>query len=135
MSELIRRASIKPGSPFSASFTPSHKDRSKGKKPDLDVDATSNTPQSLTTYSPYLKMSRRALSKIAPLHLNRRTPPPPAPPPPPKKKTKKELEREEKWEEELVEIVGIDVWASMEDSERKEMRRAKIDMEMGGYDD
>jgi len=80
-------------------------------------------------------MSRRALSKIAPLHLNRRTPPPPAPPPPPKKKTKKELEREEKWEEELVEIVGIDVWASMEDSERKEMRRAKIDMEMGGYDD
>jgi hypothetical protein len=81
-------------------------------------------------------MSRRTLSRIAPLHLNRKTPPPSAPPPPVKKKTKKELEREEKWEEELVESVGgIEVWVSMEDSERKEMRRGKIDMEMGGYDD
>ena len=61
-------------------------------------------------------------------------PPPPPPPPPPKKKTKKELEREEKWEEELVESVGIEAWAAMSDIERRDMRRAKFDMEMGGWD-
>jgi len=38
------------------------------------------------------------LSRIAPLHSNRRTPPPP-----PRKKSKKELEMVEKWEEEMVE--------------------------------
>lgn len=35
----------------------------------------------------------------------------------------------------MVESVGgIEVWASMGDSERKEMRKAKWEAEMGGYD-
>ena len=76
------------------------------------------------------------LSRIAPLHPNRRTPPPPLPPPPPRKKTKKELEREEKWEEELVESVGgINEWACLTDAERREMRRVKWEREMGGWDE
>ncbi|EIN03761.1 hypothetical protein PUNSTDRAFT_128670, partial [Punctularia strigosozonata HHB-11173 SS5] len=60
MSELIRRASAKAataGAPFS-SPAPNGK-----------------------SYSPFAKSSRSALSRIAPLHPNRRTPPP-APPPP-----------------------------------------------------
>ncbi|OBZ72392.1 hypothetical protein A0H81_07779 [Grifola frondosa] len=55
MSELIRKVNSLPGSPFASS------------KP---------------TYSPYLKSSRSALKRIAPLHPNRRTPPPPPPRPP-----------------------------------------------------
>ena len=142
MSELIRRASSKPSSPFplSTMLTPSLKDRSKNKISTNDIVGTSSftpsTPSSVMPYSPYLKSSRRALSRIAPLHPNRKTPPPPPPPPPPKKKTKKELEREEKWEEELVESIGgIEAWAAMNEADRKEMRRAKWEMELGGYED
>ncbi|TRM64392.1 hypothetical protein BD626DRAFT_491660 [Schizophyllum amplum] len=89
-----------------------------------------------TAYSPYLKASRSMLSKIAPLHPNRRTPPPPLPPPPPRKKTKKELEMEERWEEELVESVGgVTEWACMTDDERKEARKLKKEREMAGWED
>lgn len=140
MTELIRRASSKPGSPFltPVSSTPNIKDRYKTKKSGIDAEspAPSAPVPSVTAYSPYLKSSRRLLSKIAPLHPNRKEPPPPPPPPPPKKKTKKELEMEGEWEEELVEGVGgIEVWASMEESERKEMRKAKREMELGRYED
>ncbi|KAG6828542.1 hypothetical protein H0H92_007620 [Tricholoma furcatifolium] len=121
MSDLIRRVNSKPGSLF-CSPAP----RSGGALP--------GTPN--TAYSPYVKASRSALSRIAPLHPNRRTPPPPPPPPPPKKKTKKELEREEQWEEELIESVGgITEWACMTDAERREMRRAKREREMCGWED
>jgi hypothetical protein len=76
------------------------------------------------------------LSRIAPLHPNRRTPPPPLPPPPPPKKTKKEKEREEQWEEELIESVGgITEWACMTDAERKEMRQFKRQREMAGWEE
>ncbi|KAG9315026.1 hypothetical protein JVU11DRAFT_4138 [Chiua virens] len=69
MSELIRRVNSQPNSPF---------------------------PNATRTYSPFLKSSRTMLSKIVPLHLNRRTPPPPLPRPPPPKKSKKQLEMEER---------------------------------------
>jgi hypothetical protein len=76
------------------------------------------------------------LSRIAPLHPNRRTPPPPLPPPPPPKKTKKEKEREEQWEEELIESVGgITEWACMSDAERKEHRKLKREREMAGWEE
>ncbi|KAF5382033.1 hypothetical protein D9615_004417 [Tricholomella constricta] len=124
MSDLIRRVNSKPGSPF-CSPAP----RGPG--------SSSTRPSTAgTAYSPYVKASRSALSRIAPLHPNRRTPPPPLPPPPPKRKTKKELEREEQWEEELIESVGgITEWACMSDMERKEMRRAKREREMAGWED
>ncbi|KAG5651923.1 hypothetical protein H0H81_006938 [Sphagnurus paluster] len=123
MSDLIRRVNSKPGSPFCSPVPRA-----------LSSAACPATPG--TAYSPYLKSSRSALSRIAPLHPNRRTPPPPLPPPPPKKKTKKELEREEQWEEELIESVGgITEWACMSDAERKEMRRAKREHEMSGWED
>ncbi|KAL0954301.1 hypothetical protein HGRIS_003302 [Hohenbuehelia grisea] len=113
MSELIRRVNSLPGSPLSAS----------------------PAARAGVTYSPYLKASRSALSRIAPLHPNRRTPPPPPPPPPPRKKSKKELEREERWEEEMIESVGgYSEWSCLSDAERKDMRRAKWEMEMGGWD-
>jgi hypothetical protein len=87
-------------------------------------------------YSPFLKSSKRTLSKIAPLHLNRRTPPPPPPPPPPPKKTKKQLELEERWEEELIEEAGgMTEWACMTDAERKELRKIKREREMYGWED
>ncbi|KAF8907252.1 hypothetical protein CPB84DRAFT_294310 [Gymnopilus junonius] len=125
MSELIRRANSMPGSPFPAAPPSSSK-----VKP-----LTARTPHS-TAYSPYLKSSRSLLSRIAPLHPNRRTPPPPPPPPPPRKKTKKELELEEKWEEELVESVGgVEAWAVMQDEERKELRKAKWARELGDWGD
>ncbi|KAF5342409.1 hypothetical protein D9611_001802 [Ephemerocybe angulata] len=120
MSELIKRVNSHPNSPFPPA--------SSARLPTISKIATS--------YSPYLKSSRSMLSKIAPLHPNRRTPPPPLPPPPPRRKTKKELEREERWEEEMVEAVGgIEVWAAMSDMERREMRKAKMDAEMGGWED
>ncbi|TFK99438.1 hypothetical protein BDV98DRAFT_570939 [Pterulicium gracile] len=110
MSELIRRVNSQPGSPF--------------------ISSPSARP-----YSPYLKTSKSLLSKIAPLHATRRTPPPPPPRPPPKKKTKKEIEREEKWEEEVIDGVGgINEWAALAEEERKSMLRAKMEMEMGGWD-
>ena len=74
-------------------------------------------------------VSRNLLSRIAPLHPNRRTPPPPPPPRIVPKKTKKELEREEKWEEELQETV--EGWCELGEEERDRMRRAKRDWEMG----
>ncbi|PBK75687.1 hypothetical protein ARMSODRAFT_950006 [Armillaria solidipes] len=116
MSELIRRVNSLPSSPFPVG------------RPGRSIPGTA--------YSPYLKSSKSALSRIAPLHPNRRTPPPPLPPPPPPKKTKKEKEREEQWEEELIEEVGgMTEWVSMTDVERRDMRRMKREREMGGWED
>ncbi|KAL4256023.1 hypothetical protein AB1N83_010380 [Pleurotus pulmonarius] len=113
MSELIRRVNSMPGSPFAAS----------------------PAARTGSAYSPYLKTSKSTLSRIAPLHPNRRAPPPPPPPPPPKKKTKKEIEREEKWEEELIESLGgLDAWVALSDADRKDLRRGKFEMEMNGWD-
>ncbi|KAF8337792.1 hypothetical protein F5887DRAFT_249636 [Amanita rubescens] len=120
MSELIRRVNSLPQTP-----TPIGKDKAPSVL----------RPASGVAYSPYTKSSRSFLSKIAPLHPNRRTPPPPPPPPPPRKKSKKEIEREERWEEELIENVGGPAaWSCLSKEERKEMRRGKWAMEMG-FDD
>lgn len=116
MSELIRRVNSHPGSAFRSPHV--------------------GSPSVGTAYSPYDKSSRKALSRIAPLHPNRRTPPPPLPPPPPPRKTKKQLELEEKWEDELVEDVGgMTEWLAMSDTARKEMRKIKRDREMGCWED
>ncbi|KAG2070115.1 hypothetical protein BDR04DRAFT_1142961 [Suillus decipiens] len=101
MSELIRRVNSQPNSPFP------------------------NGP----FYSPLVKSSRTMLSRIAPLHPNRRTPPPPLPRPPPPKKSKKQIEMEERIEEELSETV--EGWSCMTDEERRSLRRARIDAELG----
>ncbi|KAG1744008.1 uncharacterized protein EDB91DRAFT_207133 [Suillus paluster] len=101
MSELIRRVNSQPNSPFA------------------------NGP----SYSPLMKSSRTMLSRIAPLHPNRRTPPPPLPRPPPPKKSKKQIEMEERIEEELLETV--EGWSCMTDEERRNLRRARIDAELG----
>jgi len=69
------------------------------------------------------------LSRIAPLHPNRRTPPPPLPRPPPPKKSKKQLALEERIDEELAET--IDGWSCLTDDERKALRKARIDAELG----
>ncbi|EIW84240.1 hypothetical protein CONPUDRAFT_163417 [Coniophora puteana RWD-64-598 SS2] len=106
MSELIRRANSHPSSPFASS--------SRGR------------------YSPMIKSSRSMLSRMAPLHPNRRTPPPPPPRPPPPKKSKKQLQMEERIEEELSET--IEGWSCMTDEERRDLRRARIDAELG-FDD
>ncbi|EGN98855.1 hypothetical protein SERLA73DRAFT_181542 [Serpula lacrymans var. lacrymans S7.3] len=108
MSELIKRVNSQPGSPFA------------------------HSPRPAPIYSPYLKSSRSLLSRIAPLHPNRRTPPPPLPRPPPPKKSKKQLQMEERIEEELAET--IEGWSCMTNEERKELKRARIDLELGGYD-
>ncbi|KAF4613854.1 hypothetical protein D9613_007961 [Agrocybe pediades] len=129
MSELIRHVNSLPGSPFPSPHPTSASAGSK-LKPLLFRTHTS------TAYNPMLKSQRSLLSKIAPLHPNRRTPPPPPPPPPPRKKSKKELEMEEKWEEEMIEDAGgVDAWAAMGDDERKEMRRMKWARELNGWDD
>ncbi|KAI9000604.1 hypothetical protein BD414DRAFT_472195 [Trametes punicea] len=107
MSELIRRASAQPGSPFPASSRP--------------------------TYSPLIKASKSALRRIAPLHPHRRTPPPPPPRPPPPKKSKKMLELEEKWEMELEE--SVEGWYAMSEEDRAALRRAKRDAELGFFED
>ena len=87
-------------------------------------------------YSPYTKASKSTLSKIAPLHPNRKPPPPPLPPPPPRQKTKKEKEQDEQWEEEIIESVGgMHEWVAMTDAERKEMRRCKREHETGSWED
>ena len=49
------------------------------------------------------------------------------------KKTKKELEREEKWEEELQETV--EGWCELEEAERETLRRRKRDWELGLYEE
>ncbi|KAF8843720.1 hypothetical protein BDN67DRAFT_963894 [Paxillus ammoniavirescens] len=102
MSELIRRVNSQPSSPF---------------------------PNASRPYSPFLKSSRTMLSRIAPLHPNRRTPPPPLPRPPPPKKSKKQIAMEEKLEEELAETV--EGWSCMTDEERRDLRRARIDAALG----
>jgi len=104
MSELIRRINSQPGSPFTASMSSPH---------------------------PLLKSSKSALSRIAPLHPNRRTPPlpPPRPPKPKEKKTKKQLEMEEQWEMELED--EVDGWLCLTDAEREALRKAKRDRMMG----
>ncbi|KIJ66927.1 hypothetical protein HYDPIDRAFT_128392 [Hydnomerulius pinastri MD-312] len=104
MSELIRRVNSQPSSPFMNASRP---------------------------YSPFLKSSRTMLSNIAPLHPNRRAPPPPPPRPPPPKKSKKQIEMEERIEEELSET--IEGWSCMTDEERRDLRRARVDAELG-YD-
>lgn len=109
MSALIRRASSKV-----SSYSPL------------------GSPASGYVHSPLAKASRGMLSRIAPLHPNRRTPPPPPPRPPPPKKSKKMLELEEKWEMELAE--SVEGWACMASEERAALRRAKRDAELG-YDD
>ncbi|KIY69079.1 hypothetical protein CYLTODRAFT_489199 [Cylindrobasidium torrendii FP15055 ss-10] len=110
MSELIKRANSHPSSPFAGSKRP--------------------------TYSPYAKSSRSFLSRIAPLHPNRKDPPPPLPKPPPRQKTKKEKEMEEQWEEELVDSVGgMHEWVMMSDAERAAMRKAKREKETSGWED
>lgn len=105
MSELIRRVNSQPSSPF---------------------------PNTHKPYSPLLKSSRTMLSRIAPLHPNRRTPPPPLPRPPPPKKSKKQIQMEERIEEELAETV--EGWSCMAEEERRQMLRARIDAELG-YDE
>ncbi|KAF5382949.1 hypothetical protein D9757_006308 [Collybiopsis confluens] len=120
MSELIRRVSSMPNSQFK-SPVPAGKGKGKAVIGVAESEGNSNEASGssggLTAYSPYLKSSRTFLSRIAPLHPNRRNPPPLPPPPPPRKKTRKELEwekktaeereeLEEKWEEELIEFVG-----------------------------
>ncbi|KAH9856588.1 hypothetical protein C2E23DRAFT_881928 [Lenzites betulinus] len=107
MSELIRRASAQPGSPFPASARP--------------------------VYSPLVKASKSALRRIAPLHPHRRPPPPAPPRAPPPKKTKKMLELEEKWEMELED--SVEGWYAMSEQERAGLMRAKRDAEMGFYED
>ncbi|KAJ7364221.1 hypothetical protein DFH08DRAFT_681142 [Mycena albidolilacea] len=125
MAELIRRVSARPGSPFPV----------VARRGSLGGGAGSNPGTPTTTYSPHHKFSRSALSRIAPLHPNRRTPPPPLPPPPPKPKTKKEKEREERWEEEMIEAVGgWDDWKLLSEQEQKAAKRAKWARELGGED-
>ena len=117
MNELIRRASSHVNSPFAA----------------LTV---CKSPLNRPVYSPLLKSSQRSLSRIAPLHPNRKTPPPPLPPLPPKKKSKKELELEEKWEEEIIEdIGGINEWLVLSEGEKNDLKRSKRDREMGFCED
>lgn len=73
------------------------------------------------------KNSRRAVSKLAPLHPNRKTPPPP----PPRvkaveKKSKAQRDEEERWEEEWEETYG-DAWYEMSESDKNALRREKRD--------
>ncbi|KAJ7707528.1 hypothetical protein B0H17DRAFT_1032983 [Mycena rosella] len=126
LSELIAKVSARPGSPFPPAM-PRSRTSSLG--------GGSGTP-STSTYSPFNKFSRSALSRIAPLHPNRRTPPPPLPPPPPKPKTKKEKEREERWEEEMIEAVGgWDEWKLLSEEEQKAAKRVKWARELEGWED
>ncbi|EIM91318.1 uncharacterized protein STEHIDRAFT_165655 [Stereum hirsutum FP-91666 SS1] len=96
MSEIIRRASSQPSSPF-AKAKPYH--------------------------SPLAKTSKSALKNIVPLHSTRPNPPPPPPRLPPPKKSKKELQREEAWELELAdEVKG---WEDLSEAQRKVHMRRK----------
>ncbi|KAJ3759059.1 hypothetical protein EV360DRAFT_69823 [Lentinula raphanica] len=146
MSDLIRRVNSMPNSQFKS---PMPRGRSiaggsKGKDAGDPIENGSvSSSGGRTAYSPYLKSSRTFLSRIAPLHPNRRTPPPLPPAPPPRKKTRKEMEwekkdkeekeeLEERWEEELVERVGgVGEWLAMGEEMRKAMKRAKRDRELG----
>ncbi|KAM6504139.1 hypothetical protein JOM56_001082 [Amanita muscaria] len=134
MSELIRRANSKPLSPLTS--PPRFHTKVKDANKSTPTPTPTRPSQGVTAYSPYLKASRSFLSRIAPLHPNRRTPPPPPPPPPPRKKSKKELELEEKWEEELIDSVGGSAaWSCLSEDERKEMKRHKWAVERGEIDD
>ncbi|KAJ3981116.1 hypothetical protein F5890DRAFT_1537444 [Lentinula detonsa] len=136
MSDLIRRVNSMPNSQFKSPVP-------RGRRTGGGGGQEAGGGGSLTAYSPYLKSSRSFLSKIAPLHPNRRTPPPLPPAPPPRKKTRKEIEwekkdreereeMEERWEEELVERVGgMGEWLAMGEEMRKAMKRAKRDRELG----
>ncbi|KAJ3813686.1 hypothetical protein EV368DRAFT_84858 [Lentinula lateritia] len=140
MSDLIRRVNSMPNSQFKSPI-PRGGNRSGGGN--TTPTTTNGAVGSLTAYSPYLKSSRSFLSRIAPLHPNRRTPPPLPPAPPSRKKTRKEIEwekkdkeereeMEERWEEELVERVGgMGEWLGMTEDMRKMMKRAKRDRELG----
>ncbi|KAJ3993473.1 hypothetical protein F5050DRAFT_1781555 [Lentinula boryana] len=135
MSDLIRRVNSMPNSQFKSPVPRGRRTGGGGQE--------AGGGGSLTAYSPYLKSSRSFLSKIAPLHPNRRTPPPLPPAPPPRKKTRKEIEwekkdreereeMEERWEEELVERVGgMGEWLAMGEEMRKAMKRTKRDRELG----
>ncbi|KAJ6531973.1 hypothetical protein B0H19DRAFT_905776, partial [Mycena capillaripes] len=135
LSELIRRVNSRPGSPFPVVVP--RRSSLGGAAASTSASAGGSNPGTpTTTYSPYNKFSRSALSRIAPLHLNRRTPPPPLPPPPPKPKTKKEKEREERWEEEMIEAVGgWDEWKLLSEQEQKAAKRAKWARELEGWED
>ncbi|KAI0029347.1 hypothetical protein K488DRAFT_88821 [Vararia minispora EC-137] len=98
MSELIRRVSSQPSSPFVASTSSS---------------------------SPLARTSKSTLRHIAPLLHTRHTPPPPRPPPPPPKKTKKQLELEEKWKEELED--EVEGWFDLTDREKDRHVKRKRD--------
>ncbi|KAJ3711940.1 hypothetical protein C8R42DRAFT_780721 [Lentinula raphanica] len=148
MSDLIRRVNSMPNSQFKSPM-PRGRSIAGGSKGKDTGDPTENGSITgsggRTAYSPYLKSSRTFLSRIAPLHPNRRTPPPLPPAPPPRKKTRKEMEwekkdkeekeeLEERWEEELVERVGgVGEWLAMGEEMRKAMKRAKRDRELGRY--
>ena len=97
------------------------------------VAAQPGSPLIASPHTPLDKMRKSAFMKVVPLHPNLRPPPPRPPPPPPPKKTKKQLELEEKWEMELEETV--DGWFCLTDEERKHLRQAKRDHEMGYVDD
>ncbi|KAK7016288.1 hypothetical protein R3P38DRAFT_1398073 [Favolaschia claudopus] len=131
MSELIRRVNSKAGSPFPV-IGPRRS--SLGGTAGAATESNPGTPT--TSYSPFHKFSRTTISRMAPLHPNRRTPPPPPPPPPPKPKTKKQKEQEERWEEEMIEAHGgWDDWKLLTEQEQKTARRAKWDRELGGWED
>ncbi|KZS94193.1 hypothetical protein SISNIDRAFT_495216 [Sistotremastrum niveocremeum HHB9708] len=90
--------------------------------------------QKLNCHSPSaspsaLKLSRRAVGKIAPLHPNRK--PPPAPPPRvvrQEKKSKAQRDMEEQWEMEWEDQYGEE-WFSIPEEEKAKMRRERRDRE------
>ncbi|KAK7033272.1 hypothetical protein R3P38DRAFT_3186812 [Favolaschia claudopus] len=132
MSELIRRVNSKADSPFPV-IGP-RRSSLGGTAGAATTESSPGTPS--TSYSPFHKFSRSTISRMAPLHPNRRTPPPPPPPPPPKPKTKKQKEQEERWEEEMIEAHGgWDDWKLLSEQEQKTARRAKWDRELGGWED
>lgn len=93
--------------------------------------------QKLNCHSPSaspsaLKVSKRAVGKMAPLHPNRK----PAPPPPPRvvrqeKKSKAQRDLEEQWELEWEDKFGEEWWSIPED-EKAKMRRERRDQEWNG---
>ncbi|GJJ08125.1 hypothetical protein Clacol_002333 [Clathrus columnatus] len=106
----------------------------KNNRPLTDILRNLNNNQSslyTRRFSP--AVSRNFLTRIAPLHPNRREPPPPPPPRIIPKKTKKEIEREEKWEEELQD--SISNWCELTEEERQRFRKEKRDWELGLYEE
>nr|GAT49788.1 predicted protein [Mycena chlorophos] len=91
-----------------------------------------------TSYSPYGKFSKQNISKIPPLHPNRRTPLPAAPLSAPpmiskcKPKTEKEEEEEEEWEDSLIrDVGGWETWKCLDEEKQNAARSAKRRREQG----